>query len=69
MYIEGDVPVMTYGNNCNSNGNNGWGDWSWIVGLAIIGALFGGNGFGFGGGNRGGADSNCRLLLQTRERN
>lgn len=57
MYIEGDVPVMTYGNNCNSNQNNGWGDWSWIVGLAIIGALFGGNGgFGFGGGNRGGND-------------
>lgn len=55
MYVEGDLPVMTYGNNCNSSGNNGWGDWSWIVGLAIIGALFGGNGFGFGGGNRGGS--------------
>ena len=56
MYVEGDVPVMSYGN-CNSISNNGWGDWSWIVGLAIIGALFGGNGgFGFGGGNRGGGD-------------
>ncbi len=55
MYVEGDLPVMTYGNNCN-NGNNGFNSgWEWIVGLAIIGALFGGNGFGFGGGNRGGS--------------
>ena len=55
MYVEGDVPVMTYGNNCN-NGNNGWNDWSWIIGLALVGGLFGGwgnGGFGFGG-NRGG---------------
>ena len=53
MYVEGDVPVMTYG---NCNGNNGWGDWSWIIGLALVGGLFGGwgnGGFGFGG-NRGG---------------
>lgn len=44
MYVEGDVPV------CN-NGNNGWNDWSWIIGLALVGGLFGGwgNGFGFGG--------------------
>lgn len=52
LYVEGDVPFVA-----NSNGNNnGFGDWSWIIGLAIIGALFGGfngNG-GFGGGNRGG---------------
>lgn len=52
MYIEGDLP---YVGNCNNNGNSGWGDWSWIVGLAIIGALFGNGGFGFGGGfGRGG---------------
>jgi len=57
MYVEGDLPVMTYGN-CN-NGNNGWNDWSWIIGLALVGGLFGGwgnGGFGFGGGNRGGYD-------------
>lgn len=54
MYVEGDLPVMTYGN-CN-NSNNGWNDWSWIIGLALVGGLFGGwgnGGFGFGG-NRGG---------------
>jgi hypothetical protein len=57
MYVEGDVPVMTYGNNCN-NGNNGWNDWSWIIGLALVGGLFGGwgnGGFGFGGGRGYGA--------------
>ena len=50
-YFEGEVPVMSYGNN-----NNGWNDWSWIIGLALVGGLFGGwgnGGFGFGG-NRGG---------------
>jgi hypothetical protein len=52
MYIEGDVPVMTYGNNCNQN--NGWNDWSWIIGLALVGGLFGNGGFGFGGGFGGG---------------
>lgn len=52
-YYEGDLCLS----NGNGNSNNGWGDWSWIIGLAIIGALFGGNGgFGFGGGNRGGSD-------------
>ena len=51
MYVEGDLPVMTYGN-CNNNGNNGWNDWSWIIGLALVGGLFGNGGFGFG--NRGG---------------
>ena len=50
MYIEGDVPVVTTGNN---NGNNGWNDWSWIIGLAVVGGIFGNGGFGFGGGNRG----------------
>ena len=57
MYIEGDVPYV--GNsNCNSNG---WNDFSWIIGLALVGGLFGGwgnGGFGFGG-NRGGCGSAC----------
>lgn len=50
-YIEGDFPVYSGNNN-----NNGWNDWSWIIGLALVGGLFGGwgnGGFGFGG-NRGG---------------
>ena len=47
-YYEGDLCLS------NGNSNNGWGDWSWIIGLALVGGLFGGwgNGFGFGG-NRG----------------
>ena len=55
LYVEGDVPFVANGN-CN-NGNNGMNSgWEWIVGLAIIGALFGGfGGNGFGGG-RGGND-------------
>lgn len=52
-YFEGEIPVVTNGN----GNNNGFGDWSWIIGLALVGGLFGngwGNGgFGFGG-NRGG---------------
>lgn len=37
-----------------SNGNNnGWNDWSWIIGLAVVGGIFGNGGFGFGGNNRG----------------
>ena len=55
MYVEGDLPVMTYGNNCN-NGNNGFGsDWGDLAALIVVAGLFGwGNGgFGFGG-NRGG---------------
>ena len=62
MYFEGELPVMSYGNNCN-NGNNGWNDWSWIIGLALVGGLFGGwgnGGFGFGGG-RGGVGENYVL--------
>jgi hypothetical protein len=55
MYFEGELPVMSYGNNCN-NGNNGWNDWSWIIGLALVGGLFGNGGFGFGGGFGGGRD-------------
>lgn len=50
-YFEGEVPVVTTGNN-----SNGWNDWSWIIGLALVGGLFGGwgnGGFGFGGGRGG----------------
>ena len=50
MYIEGDVPVVTTNGN---NNNGGWNDWSWIIGLAVVGGIFGNGGFGFGGGNRG----------------
>lgn len=53
-YYEGEINPMN--SNC---ANNGWGDFSWIIGLALIGALFGGNGFGFGNnGNRG----NCATV-------
>ena len=49
-YIEGDFPVYSGTN----NNNNGWNDWSWIIGLAVVGGIFG-NGWGFGNnGNRGG---------------
>jgi hypothetical protein len=55
-YYEGDLCLT------NGNGyNNGMGDWSWIIGLALVGGLFGGwgnGGFGFGG-NRGGYDVCC----------
>ena len=53
LYVEGDVPYVTNGN-CGNN--NGWNDWSWIIGLALVGGLFGGwgnGGFGFGGGRGG----------------
>lgn len=53
LYVEGDVPYVSNGN-CNSN--NGWNDWSWIIGLALVGGLFGNGGFGFGGGNGFGGD-------------
>ena len=49
-YVEGEFPVLTTTGN---NNNNGWNDWSWIIGLALVGGLFGNGGFGFGGGNRG----------------
>lgn len=52
MYVEGDLPLMT--NGCN-NQNNGWNDWSWIIGLAVVGGIFGNGGFGFGNGNRTGS--------------
>lgn len=41
-YYEGDL--------CLNGNNNGIGDWSWIIGLALVGGLFGNGGFGFGGG-------------------
>lgn len=47
-YYEGEISPM--GTNCN---NGGWNDWSWIIGLAVVGGIFGNGGFGFGGGNRG----------------
>lgn len=51
MYIEGDVP---YVGNSNCNGSSWNNDWSWIIGLAVVGGIFGNGGFGFGnGGNRG----------------
>lgn len=48
-YYEGNISDLSTGNN-----NNGWNDWSWIIGLAVVGGIFG-NGWGFGGGNRGGS--------------
>ena len=52
-YYEGEIAPM--GANCN---NNGWNDWSWIIGLAVVGGIFGNGGFGFGGNNRG----NCATV-------
>lgn len=54
MYFEGELPVVSYGN--SGSYNSGWNDWSWIIGLALVGGLFGGwgnGGFGFGGGRGG----------------
>ena len=55
-YYEGEISPICYGG--NNNQNSGWNDWSWIIGLALVGGLFGGwgnGGFGFGGGGyRGG---------------
>lgn len=59
MYIEGDVPYVT-GNGYNNN-NGGWNDWSWIIGLAVVGGIFGNGGFGFGGGNNRG---NCATTAE-----
>lgn len=51
-YYEGNISDLGCGSN---NNNNGWNDWSWIIGLAVVGGIFG-NGWGFGnnGSNRGG---------------
>lgn len=53
MYVEGDVPVVTTGNN---NGFGFGGGWEGLIGLALVAGLFG-NGWGFGGfgGGRGGS--------------
>lgn len=45
-------PVAGYGN--GSWGGFG-GEWGGLIGLLIVASLFGGNGWGFGGGNRGNA--------------
>ena len=37
-----------------NNNNNGWNDWSWIIGLAVVGGIFGNGWGGFGGGFGGG---------------
>lgn len=58
-YYEGEISPI--GNNSN---NNGWNDWSWIIGLALVGGLFGGwgnGGFGFGGNRGGGIPENYSL--------
>lgn len=47
-YYEGEIGPLTTGNNGN---NNGWNDWSWIIGLAVVGGIFGNGGFGFGNNN------------------
>lgn len=54
LYVEGDVPYSCGNNGNNGFGSNGWGD---LAALIVVAGLFGwGNGgFGFGGGNRGGA--------------
>lgn len=52
MYIEGDVPYVTNGNN---NGNGMWGsDGIWAI---LLLALLGNRGFGFGGGSGYGGQS------------
>ena len=50
-YYEGNISDLSTGNN-----NNGWSDWSWIIGLAVVGGIFG-NGWGFG--NNGNRSGNC----------
>lgn len=64
-YYEGEISPMCYGN----NSNNGFSDWTWIIGLALVGGLFGGwgnGGFGFGG-NRGGCGSVCATQADVRD--
>lgn len=42
---------------CNNGGFGGFGgEWGGLIGLLIVASLFGGNGWGFGNGNRG---NNC----------
>lgn len=51
----GDIMALTKDRDGNAF------DWSWIIGLLVIGGLFGGFGGGFGWGNRG-AVANDTLL-------
>ena len=52
-YYEGEIGSL------GGTNNNGWNDWSWIIGLAVVGGIFGNGGFGFGNnGNRG----NCATV-------
>ena len=46
-YYEGEISPMT--SNCNGCSWNN--DWRWIIGLAVVGGIFGNGGFGFGGNN------------------
>ena len=64
MYIEGDVPYVTNGNN---NGYGFGGGWEGLIGLIAVAALFGGGygfggGFGFGGGRGGFGAGGSELL-------
>lgn len=52
MYIEGDVPTVTTGNNCNSGFMNGDGWWAIILFALIFG--WGRGGYGYGGSQGGG---------------
>lgn len=45
-------PVAGYG---SGDGFGFGGEWGGLIGLLIVASLFGGNGWGFGGGNRGNA--------------
>ena len=62
MYIEGDVPVVTTGNNGYNNGFGFGGGWEGLIGLIAVAAFFGGGyggfggGFGFGGGRGAGTE-------------
>lgn len=62
MYVEGDVPVMTYGN-CN-NGNGFGNGWEGLIGLALVAGLFDNGNGGLFGGNRGG-NGFCTAGLAT----
>ena len=57
-YYEGNISDLSTSGN---NNNNGWNDWSWIIGLAVVGGIFGNGGFGFGGGNNRGCATQADL--------
>lgn len=55
-YYEGEISPI--GNSNNNGAMDGFGGWWGIIALVAVAAIFGGgwgNGFGFGGGNAGGA--------------